>query len=1374
MGGENQNSNAPPARATTARQAAVQAKRAAAEQSQTNGRPLSELGGQVPAVSSASASSGAQISNEITDRLKKAIQEGDGATIFRLLNDKYCEYLTTVTTTKAASEVRKWLMLARIDHDSVIPKKIGHPPFPIPLGSRFLFKTHLSVMGLHSQEMCGIANHPEVGAQAIVMNGGYDDDDDLGDRFIYCGMGKSDQQSLTAGNKALMDSWQRGLPVRVLRGYKGHSQFAPSWGFRYDGLYVIAEMFMDTSGEEGVGRVWKCLFKKVPPQANLKRLTGVSDEGRKDIDEAEMERLVEWGKGPIVVPEGGTSASLVFACPNQTDPFDGQALTQMPRKQEEEEELGEGVEDPYVITHEPFGHTGEAAKGLPENFSGGSNEAVKKKVTEIVANQQKEWLKTQSKLRGLDSKNKKPNNKVSSKRVVPFTFTLPTADLSNVQRPQPPVPLGGADGNPKPPIRKTRLTRNGLQNGWGREEKPEGEGGKAEGAAAAAAAVAETDGSAAQPMDVDAEGNGPTEAEGGPSSSSSSSSASASASEHVSDFVHIGDLTTFNDLFSALRQKNTELSAHPRHTASRHWVEEVCVEADALHEEMKTGDFDASDREQGHRVAKASFFPFWMSVVVFRKSQKIHRKLAVPRSFGERACISFFPQSATHVRDGVWVRAVLGFPFDGKWNPWEDLSMGSEKYPLKVINEVDNCPPPLDFGYTGEDVFFAFLPGIAYEATCGGCNFDETYEAYRQKKEEEERLERAQAEMKRQKEEQERERERENELGVKKEAATDVSEGAAAACSRQESPGVGGRETGGDRPQRSRSVSPSSLLPRVPAAAAASASANGAAASRDTQNTCRAECGGKVKLEPAASEDKHECVEEAKEGGGFPVCRGKNIQFALETRKGSNIFSCSDACGCDPRVCKNRKYKPGLQFRLAVQKTVNMGWELISQEFIPKGTVVCDYAGELISHGEGTARSLRCQFSGDTNYVLDQVGGEDGKDDWMYPAVDSHTFGNAARFTGHSHRPNLEVLTMWTLTTGTWKKGGGRGGQGQKAAASAKEGGGSKPKTQQQSQKKKGPKKGVKRVKEEEEGKAPEEEEDDDEVKAVAIEIPIPLDEDGNEINPPAAAAAAAAALGPLGPQPKKRKREVKPEKEAGEGGVAASASASASSSAAGEGGVVRSRGGRAGQKRGASGQMNSAEVIDVESDEGPPADGQKPKESSAGGGASASASARSRGGGGKRRRGGVKVRVGSPPPAPVKSPQIASASVLKQMIEKQKAEADKEKEKKEPDGSETVSVVWEGEGEEDPDPAGDAEDMRAVAEERGLEGIVHIAFRTLREIHPGEPIRWDYGRRYATDEHAIKCACGESNCPGVIGLPPIDEEAVEGLKAEPEDPPEA
>ncbi|KZT06059.1 SRA-YDG [Laetiporus sulphureus 93-53] len=118
---------------------------------------------------------------------------------------------------------------------------------------------------VHPGIMAGIYGSKDKGAYSVVLSGGYDDDEDEGESFVYTGCGGSDnkvrftrvlagnQRSTRMGpqlfdqtfgnsrNKSLLISSKTGKPVRVVRGYNLDSDWAPASGYRYDGLYRVVD-----------------------------------------------------------------------------------------------------------------------------------------------------------------------------------------------------------------------------------------------------------------------------------------------------------------------------------------------------------------------------------------------------------------------------------------------------------------------------------------------------------------------------------------------------------------------------------------------------------------------------------------------------------------------------------------------------------------------------------------------------------------------------------------------------------------------------------------------------------------------------------------------------------------------------------------------------------------------------------------------------------------------------------------------------------------------------------------------------------------------------------------------------------------------------
>lgn len=144
--------------------------------------------------------------------------------------------------------------------------------FGTPIGIReeqcFASRTELIEADLHRFTVHGIDGNGKEGASAIVLSGGYEDDEDWGDYIIYTGHGGNDSNTKrqvdhqswdSPGNKGLVVSQQRQLPVRVIRSFKHKSLLSPSSGYKYGGLYRV----VDHWEERGKSGYLICRFKLV-------------------------------------------------------------------------------------------------------------------------------------------------------------------------------------------------------------------------------------------------------------------------------------------------------------------------------------------------------------------------------------------------------------------------------------------------------------------------------------------------------------------------------------------------------------------------------------------------------------------------------------------------------------------------------------------------------------------------------------------------------------------------------------------------------------------------------------------------------------------------------------------------------------------------------------------------------------------------------------------------------------------------------------------------------------------------------------------------------------------------------------------------------
>lgn len=145
----------------------------------------------------------------------------------------------------------------------------GHIP-GYPAGCHFASRMALSRAGVHGPRIAGIAGSGRLGARSVVLAGGYEDTQDFGDVIIYTGHGGRDattgcqiaHQTLTRGNLALAVNHAHDLPVRVIRGARLDSPYAPQDGYRYDGLYRVADYWCEP-GTSGF-YIWRFRLCKLP------------------------------------------------------------------------------------------------------------------------------------------------------------------------------------------------------------------------------------------------------------------------------------------------------------------------------------------------------------------------------------------------------------------------------------------------------------------------------------------------------------------------------------------------------------------------------------------------------------------------------------------------------------------------------------------------------------------------------------------------------------------------------------------------------------------------------------------------------------------------------------------------------------------------------------------------------------------------------------------------------------------------------------------------------------------------------------------------------------------------------------------------------
>lgn len=136
----------------------------------------------------------------------------------------------------------------------------------ITAGTPFSSRADIAKADIHRSLQAGISGSAGEGSDSIVVSGGYEDDEDLGDVIIYTGEGGRDpstgkqikNQELKGRNLALSKNSITGLPVRVVRRVKN--------GYRYDGLFNV-EDYWSKIGKSGY-KVYQFRLVKSQPAAS--------------------------------------------------------------------------------------------------------------------------------------------------------------------------------------------------------------------------------------------------------------------------------------------------------------------------------------------------------------------------------------------------------------------------------------------------------------------------------------------------------------------------------------------------------------------------------------------------------------------------------------------------------------------------------------------------------------------------------------------------------------------------------------------------------------------------------------------------------------------------------------------------------------------------------------------------------------------------------------------------------------------------------------------------------------------------------------------------------------------------------------------------
>ncbi|KAJ3774990.1 PUA-like domain-containing protein [Lentinula raphanica] len=145
----------------------------------------------------------------------------------------------------------------------------------LAVGTHFESRKELSEKQVHRPIHAGISGSKDLGAQSVVLSGKYADED-KGSIVTYTGTGGQENVYRNPGpqvedqsfehpmNQYLVKSYITARPLRLIRG-ASKSKYAPSEGYRYDGMYTVTAAYMDKDPATGFA-VCKFRLEQVPGQ----------------------------------------------------------------------------------------------------------------------------------------------------------------------------------------------------------------------------------------------------------------------------------------------------------------------------------------------------------------------------------------------------------------------------------------------------------------------------------------------------------------------------------------------------------------------------------------------------------------------------------------------------------------------------------------------------------------------------------------------------------------------------------------------------------------------------------------------------------------------------------------------------------------------------------------------------------------------------------------------------------------------------------------------------------------------------------------------------------------------------------------------------
>lgn len=153
----------------------------------------------------------------------------------------------------------------------------------------------------------------------------------------------------------------------------------------------------------------------------------------------------------------------------------------------------------------------------------------------------------------------------------------------------------------------------------------------------------------------------------------------------------------------------------------------------------------------------------------------------------------------------------------------------------------------------------------------------------------------------------------------------------------------------------------------------------------------------------------------------FSIDSNKKELILNQNRSGKDLlYECNSQCSCSLKCCTNRLVQLGPRKHLKIINAANLTnqFALSTEEHIPEGGFICEYAGEVLTESEAFRRNIRNRDQQLKNYLicLNEYSTSQSQDSstsqCIQTFIDAGIKSNIGRYLNHSCDPNCEILSV--------------------------------------------------------------------------------------------------------------------------------------------------------------------------------------------------------------------------------------------------------------------------------------------------------------------------------------------------------------------------